>query len=81
MSQGWGWAASTNTTVHTATDGNRSDTKIQFAGAYGDNNCGQSTVTVSDPALSPVYRFSIYFPVGGQVPTNAYPITLTGFDP
>lgn len=81
MSQGWGWVPSTNAPVHTATDGNRSDTKIQFAGAYGDNNCGQSTVTVPNPALSPVYRFSIYFPVGSQVPTNAYPITLTGFDP
>jgi hypothetical protein len=78
---GWGWAPSTNTTVHTATDTNRADTKLQYVGNYGDNGCAQTTVTVQNPPMSPVYRFSIYFPTGTAVPTNAYPITLSGFDP
>ena len=29
--------------------------------------------------MSPVYRFTIYFP--NNVPTNAYNITLDGFKP
>jgi hypothetical protein len=81
MSQGWGFNSSTNTTIHTAADGNRTDTKVQYAGYYGDSGCGQTTVTVPDPTVSPKYRFTIYFPRGVQVPTNSYPITLTGFDP
>jgi hypothetical protein len=80
VSQGWGWAPSTNTTIHTATDTNRADTKIQYCGGYGDAGCNQTTVAVPDPAPSPVYRFSIYFPTNTAVPTNAYPITLSGFD-
>jgi hypothetical protein len=81
MSQGWGWTPSTNTTVHTAADGNRSDTRVQYVGSYGDAGCALTTVTTSPAPPSPVYRFTIYFPQGGQMPTNAYPITLTGFDP
>lgn len=79
VSQGWGWAPSTNTTVHTASDNNRTDTKVQFGGKYGDVGCNQTSVTVPHPTYSPKYRFTIYFP--NNVPTNAYPITLTGFDP
>jgi hypothetical protein len=37
-------------------------------------------VTVVNP-MSPAYRFAIYFPTNSMVPTNAYPITLSGFDP
>jgi len=80
-SQGWGWAPSTGTTIHTATDGNQSNTKVQYLGAYGDSGCNLTTVAVPDPYVSPVYRFTIYFPTNTVVPTNAYPITLTGFDP
>lgn len=80
-SQGWGWAPSSGTTVHTATDGNQSNTKIQYLGAYGDSGCNLTTVAVPDPFMSPVYRFTIYFPTNSVVPTNVYPITLTGFDP
>ena len=79
VSQGWGWAPSTNTTVHTASDGNRTDTKIVYVGKFGDGGCNQTTVTVPDPTLSPKYRFSIYFT--NNVPTNSYAITLTGFNP
>ncbi len=79
VSQGWGWAPSTNTTIHTASDGNRTDTKIVYGGKYGDVGCNQTTVTVPDPTYSPKYRFSIYFT--NNVPTNSYAITLTGFNP
>jgi hypothetical protein len=80
VAQGWGWAPSTNTTVHTAADGaGRTDTKIVYGGRSGDSACGQTTVTIPDPTFSTKYRFSIYFT--NNVPTNAYPITLTGFNP
>jgi len=79
VSQGWGWSPAG--TVHTAADGSgRTDTKIEYIGAYGDSGCAQTTVTIPNPTYSPVYRFTIYFT--NNVPTtNAYPITLTGFNP
>jgi hypothetical protein len=76
ISQGWGWSPSG--TVHTVTDTNRTDTKIEYVGAYGDSGCAQTTVTIPHPTFSPVYRFAIYFT--NNVPTNAYPIVLTGFN-
>ena len=79
VSQGWGWAPSTNTTIHTASDATRTDTKVQYVGKYGDVGCNQTSVTIPHPTSSPKYRFTIFFP--NNVPTNAYPITLTGFDP
>jgi hypothetical protein len=80
ISKGWGWAPdSHNTTVFTATDTNRTDTKIEYVGGYGDNGCNQTTVTTPNPPISPVYRFAIYFT--SNVPTNAYAITLDGFKP
>jgi len=80
VSQGWGWAPSTNTTIHTAADGTtRTDTKVVYVGKFGDLGCNQTIVTVPHPTSSPKYRFSIYFP--SNVPTNSYPITLVGFDP
>jgi hypothetical protein len=78
-SVGWGWAPSTNTSVHTATDNNRSDTKVFYTGLSGDTNCALTTVTVPDPHPSTVYRFTVYFP--NNVPTTNYPLTLSGFDP
>jgi hypothetical protein len=78
---GWGWAPSTNTTIHTATDTNQTITKVQALGDYGDSYCNQTTATVQNPPMSPVYRFTIYFPTNTTVPTNPYPITLNGFDP
>jgi len=78
-SQGWGWAPTTGMT-HVATDTNRSDTKIQYGGQYGDGGCAQTSVTVSNP-ISPVYRFAVYFPTNTVVPTNTYTIILDGFDP
>jgi len=79
ISQGWGWAPITGATVLTATDTNRTDTKVEYYGAYGDGGCAQTSVTIPYPPYSPVYRFTIYFT--NNVPTNAYPITLTGFNP
>src|ERR1022692_4378328 len=32
----WGWAPSTNTTIYTAGDTTRTNTKVQYGGAYGD---------------------------------------------
>ena len=80
IAQGWGWVPTSGTTVHTAADGTvRTDTKIVYNGKNGDWGCNQTIVTVPDPTYSPKYRFAIYFP--SNVPTNSYPITLTGFDP
>ena len=78
VSQGWGWAPSAGTSTHIASDDNRTDTKVEYVGKYGDGGCNQTSVTV-DPVYSPKYRFTIYFT--NNVPTNAYAITLTGFDP
>jgi hypothetical protein len=75
--QGWGWAP-TNT-VHTATDTNRSDTKVEFLGILSDSGCNQTTVSVPNPTTSPKYRFTVYFP--SNVPTSSYPIQLSGFAP
>jgi len=76
-----GWTPSTGTTVFTMSDTNRTDTKVQYGGNYGDSGCAQTTVTIPYPAMSPVYRFCVYFPPGATMPTNSYPIVLTGFDP
>jgi hypothetical protein len=79
ITNGWGWApSSTNTTLFIATDNNRADTKIQYVGKYGDIGCNATSVTVPYPAPSPKYRFTIFFT--SNAPTNAYAITLTGFD-
>jgi len=77
----WGWVPDTTNgnTIFTATDTNRTNTKIQYLGEYGDNGCNQMTVTVPNPPTSPQYVFTIYFT--NNVPTNAYPITLDGFYP
>jgi hypothetical protein len=81
VTNGWGWAPDTSNgnTTFTATDTNRTNTKIQYVGAYGDIGCNQTTVTVPNPPVSPVYRFTIFFT--NNVPTNAYGITLDGFLP
>ncbi len=77
VSQGWGWTPTG--TVHTVTDTNRTDTKVQYVGAYGDIGCAQTTVSIPNPTFSPVYEFCIYFT--NNVPTNAYPmVLLTGFN-
>jgi hypothetical protein len=80
VAQGWGWAPSADTTTHTATDCTRTDTKVQYLGKNGDKDCDQTTIAVPDPTASPKYRFTIYF-VNNVPATNAYPITLEGFDP
>lgn len=79
VSQGWGWAPDTATTIHTARDNTRSDTKVTYYGKNGDTGCGQTAVTVPHPPPSAKYRFAIYFP--NNVPTGPYPITLSGFHP
>jgi hypothetical protein len=79
-SQGWGWTPISGAPVLTASDGGgRTDTKIVYAGEYGDAGCNQTTVTIPNPPFSPLYRFTIYFPT--NVPTTNYPIVLTGFNP
>jgi hypothetical protein len=77
----WGWSPDTTggNTVFTATDTNRPNTKIQYLGYYGDNGCNQAVIVVPNPAISPQYQFTIFFT--NNVPTNAYPITLSGFKP
>jgi Immunoglobulin domain len=79
--QGWGWAPDTGNgnIIFTVTDTNRTDTKVQYYGEYGDNGCNQNSATVVNPPMSPVYRFTIYFT--NNVPTNTYCVTLDGFLP
>jgi hypothetical protein len=77
--QGWGWQPNTNTTIHTASDTTRSDTKIQYVGKKGDVGCNQTIVTVPDPTFSTAYRFTICFT--NNVPSTNYPMTLNGFNP
>lgn len=78
---GWGWTPDTTNgnTVFTATDNNRTNTKVEYVGEYGDNGCDKTTVTVPNPPISPAYEFCIFFT--NSVPTNPYPITLSGFNP
>jgi hypothetical protein len=79
VSQGWGWAPITGATVLTATDTNRTNTKVQYFGSYGDAGCAQTTVSIPYPPFSPAYVFWIYFT--NNVPTSTnYPIVLTGFN-
>jgi hypothetical protein len=75
----WGFTPLTNTTVFTASDTTRTNTKVEYVGAYGDSGCAQTTVTIPNPPFSPAYRFAIYFT--NNVPTTNYPITLSGFSP
>ncbi len=80
IANGWGWKPDTNTTtVFYAMDANRTNTKIEYVGKFGDNSCAKTKVTVPNPPGSPSYRFTIYFT--NNVPTNAYAITLDGFLP
>ena len=79
VAQGWGWKPDTNTTIHTASDTTRTDTKVEYVGKKGDEGCNQTTVTVPDPTFSTAYRFTIFFT--NNVPTTNYPITLIGFNP
>jgi len=37
----WGWTPSTNTTVYTATDTSRTNTKVEYVGGYGDSGCAK----------------------------------------
>jgi len=74
----WGWAPNPNLTVYTASDTTRSNTKVEYVGDYGDSGCHKVTVTVPYPAVSPAYRFTIYFT--NNVPSTNYPITLSGFN-
>jgi hypothetical protein len=79
VQQGWGWTPSTNTTIYTASDTTRTNTKVEYVGGYGDEGCSKTSVTIPSPTFSPAYRFSIYFT--NNVPTTNYPITLSGFNP
>lgn len=79
IASGWGWAPTSNTTIHTITDPNRTDTKIQYRGKLNDIGCDQTTSTVPDPTFSTKYRFTVYFK--NNVPSNTYSIQLDGFNP
>ncbi len=77
--QGWGWTPSTNTTIYTASDTTRTNTKVEYVGDYGDSGCSKTSVTIPYPTFSPAYRFTITFT--NNVPSTNYPITLSGFNP
>ena len=66
-------------TPKTAQD-TRTDTKIKFFGkTFNNNGCGTSGFVSVSPLNSTSYKFCVYFP--SNVPTNAYPLTLNGFNP
>lgn len=78
--KGWGWKPLAGASRVGAADGSgRTDTQIEYVGAYGDSGCNATSVIIPTPTFSPAYRFAIYFT--NNVPTNAYPIVLTGFNP
>ena len=77
--EGWGWVPTAGTSVHTASDTVRTDTKVVYTGKLLDYGCAQTSVSVPDPPSSPAYRFTIYFP--NNVPSTPYPIVLEGFNP
>lgn len=82
VAQGYGWKPDTNATSWTATDTNRSNTKVQVEGAFSDINCGATKVSVSPtPPGSPAYRFTVYFTNSVPLHTNDYPLVLHGFLP
>lgn len=80
---GWGWAPDTNNfTVFTATDTNRTTTKIQYLGRLGDIGCNQTTVTIQNPPASNKYRFTVFFTSTNDIPaTTNYPLVLHNFTP
>jgi len=74
----WGWAPSRP--LPTFTDPTYNMTKAQYLGAFGDNDCGDLTITVHTN-YSPVYQFAIYYPTNCP-PTGAkVPGLLEGFQP
>lgn len=80
--QGWGWAPISSTNVWTATDTNRSNTKVQVGGDFGDGNCNQTSCpTLNSPPVSPVYRFAVYYTNNVPTSTNQCPLVLRGFNP
>jgi len=73
-----GWAPKTWPS-HSAQDTTRSDTKIKFFGStFGNNGCGTGGFVNVSPLNSAIYRFTVYFPTA-PVPTDPYPLVLTGF--
>ena len=75
----WGYGVDTNATTWTATDTNRSNTKVQLFGIFGDPNCNQTVVSpTASPPISPQYRFTVYFTNSTPTTTN-YPLVLHGF--
>ncbi len=80
----WGWTPNHGggIVLHSAKDNTRSDTKVLVQGISNDSFCQQTTIVNTHPgAPTPedtTYRFTIYLP--NNVTTNAYPITLDGFN-
>ena len=77
------WGFPTAGTSHTATDPQRSDTKVEFTGKYWDSGCNSNSVIVPHPTTSAQYRFAIYFPPppapGPPISPSTYNIVLDGF--
>lgn len=72
-----GWYQIDNrTVVHSVSDGLNNNLKIEYNGKLGDFGCFTGGGYITNP-FSPSYRFIVFFP--GTVPTNPYPLTLSGF--
>jgi hypothetical protein len=76
----YGWTPISGV-AHSAKDTTRTDTSIKFFGStFGNNGCGGGGFVNVTPINSTSYRFTVYFP-SHPVPTTAYPLVLSGFNP
>ena len=74
----WGWAPARP--LPTFTDPTYNSTKVQYLGAFLDNDCGDLTITVHTN-YSPVYQFAIYYPTNCPPTGTKVPGLLEGFQP
>lgn len=77
----WGWTPDTNNySTFTMTDVLRNDTRIGYVSVIGQSGCGTSPQTITNLFMgAQPFRFAVYF--GSNMPTNPYPLLLTGFNP
>lgn len=82
LAQGWGWAPDTNgNTVFSVSITNRPGAIIQYAGQFGDANCGTAMLSVLNPPPSPKYRFTQWGTGSIPTSTNQCGIVLHNFKP
>jgi len=73
ISQGGGWTPIAGNTVLTATDTNRTNTKIQYCGAYGDVGCAKTTVSIPYPRSARFMCLRSILPITSRLRRMAIP--------